>query len=194
MGVRVGELPSAETTHNLGDVTTIYRPEEWHDFYLAVAGGSAALTGLLVVAMSLHLRVILSDRALSHRARMILAGLAGAFMRSSLVLMGGQGARLVATELFVVCLLILALAIFSYAPISRIDSPHRSSLLRMLGSSVCYGIEMLGALLLFLGVPWGLNLAAVAMITNFFFVFSGSWLLLLGVRVDERRAPDSDRY
>lgn len=179
--------------HNLADWMATYRPEEWHDFYLAVAGGSAALTGLLVVAMSLHLRTILSDRALSHRARMILAGLAGAFMRSSLVLMGGQGARLVATELFVVCLLILVLGVISYAPISKIDSPHRSSIYRMLGSSVCYGIEMVGAVLMFVGVPWGLNLAAVAMITNFFFVFSGSWLLLLGVRVDERLEPDSDR-
>ncbi|AKU90286.1 hypothetical protein AKJ08_0673 [Vulgatibacter incomptus] len=167
----------------------IYDPNEWHDFFLAVAGGSAALTGLLVVAMSLHLRIILSDPALSHRARMILAGLAGAFMRCTLVLMGGQGAKAVAIELFAVCLLVVILAGFSYAPISRLNAPHRSFLIRAIGSNFCYGAEMLGAVLLFVGHPWGLNLAAVAMITNFFFVFSGSWLLLLGVRTDETLSP-----
>jgi hypothetical protein len=32
-----------------------YCPELWHEFFVMVGGGSAALTGLVVVAMSLHL-------------------------------------------------------------------------------------------------------------------------------------------
>jgi hypothetical protein len=169
---------------------TIYQPEQWHDFFLTVGGGAAALTGLVVVAMSMHLQIIMMDPTLRHRARMILAGLAGVFMRCSLALMGGQGGRAVAIELFVVCLLVTVLSFFSYTPISKTGSPHRSSLFRMIGGNVCYSTEMLGAVLLFFGAPWGLTVAAVAMVANFFFMISGSWLLLLGVRQDETQAAD----
>jgi hypothetical protein len=49
-----------------------YRPDQWHDFFVMVGGGSAALTGLVVVAMSIHLDVISSDAVWRHRARSIL--------------------------------------------------------------------------------------------------------------------------
>src|SRR5262249_43724142 len=75
-----------------------YSPERWHDFFLMVGGGAAALTGLVVVAMSLHLDVIVGDPALRHRGRSILTGLAGVFMRCALVLMGGQNGQAVAVE------------------------------------------------------------------------------------------------
>jgi hypothetical protein len=162
-----------------------YQPEQWQAFFLAVGGGAAALTGLLVVAMSLHLPIISRDPALRHRARSILAGLAGVFMRCSLALMGGQDGRAVAIELFVVCLIVETISLFSYAPVSRLASPPRSSLLRTLGVSGCYAVEMLGALLLFLGAGWGLQLAAIGMVANFYFVISGSWLLLIGIHQDE---------
>ena len=36
----------------------VYRPEQWHDFFITVGGGAAVLTGLVFVAMSLNLGVI----------------------------------------------------------------------------------------------------------------------------------------
>lgn len=51
--------------------------------------------------------------------------------------------------------------------------------MRTLGSVSCYVIEMVGAAILFAGSPWGLYLAAVAILANFFFMISGSWLLLV---------------
>ncbi len=167
---------------------TPYQPEQWHDFFLTVGGGAAALTGLGVVAMSMHVQTITMDPVLRHRARMILAGLAGVFMRCSLALMGGQDGRAVAIDLFVVCLFVTIIGLFSYAPISKIPTAHRSSLLRTIGGTACYSIEMLGAVLLFFGATWGLTVAAVAMVANFFFMISGSWLLLLGIRQDETPA------
>lgn len=61
----------------------IYRPDQWHDFFVMVGTGAAGLTGLLVVAMSLHLKVVAHDPALRHRALSILVGLAATFIVSN---------------------------------------------------------------------------------------------------------------
>lgn len=163
-----------------------YRPEQWHDFFLMVGGGAAALTGLVVVAMSLHLDVIAEDVVLRHRARSILTGLAAVFMRCALVLMGGQSGRAVASELFVVCAVITAAGVSSFWQVSRAGRPvPRGSVYRTAGGITCYSIEMAGAAALFGGSTAGLYVVAVAMVANFFFMISGSWLLLIGVTRDE---------
>jgi hypothetical protein len=43
---------------------------------------------------------------------------------------------------------------------------------------------MVGAALLFAGIGLGIRVAAVAMVANFAYIISGSWLLLLGVPED----------
>jgi hypothetical protein len=171
--------------HLTADGMTSYQPEQWHDFFVTVGGGAAALTGLAVVALSMHVQAVTTDPVLRHRARMILVGLGGSFMRCSLALMGGQDGRAVAVDLFVVCLGVTILGWFSYWPIAKTPTAHRSSLLRTNGRTSCYGVEMLGAVLLFCGTSWGLTMAATAMVANFFFMISGCWLLLLRVRQDE---------
>jgi hypothetical protein len=70
----------------------------WRDYFVMVGGGAAALTGLVFVAMSLHLSDIASDPAHRHRARTILTALTTVFIRCGLVLMGGQTARAVGGE------------------------------------------------------------------------------------------------
>ena len=165
-----------------------YQPEQWRDFFVTVGGGAAALTGLAVVAMSMHVRIITMDPILRHRARMMLASLGAVFMRCSLALMGGQDNRGVGVVLFVGCLVVTIMGLFSYAPVATTKRAHRSSLLRTVGSILCYCCEMVGAALLFSGLPWGLNVAAIAMVTNFFFVIGGAWLLLIGIHQDEARS------
>jgi hypothetical protein len=159
--------------------------EAWHDFFLTVGGGAAALTGLVVVAMSMHLEVILADHTLRHRARMILMGLSATFLRCSLALMGGMTARGVAVALLVVCLIALGIGFTSYRPVSRLRTRHTSSFVRTTWAMVCYAVESVGAALLLGGVAWGLRLAAIAMLANLAVQVSGAWLLLLGCRQDE---------
>jgi hypothetical protein len=170
-----------------------YRPDQWHDFFLMVGGGAAALTGLVVVAMSLHLDVIAADAVLRHRARSILTGLAAVFMRCGLVLMGGQGGRAVAAELFAVCAVVTAAGVSSFLQVSRQHQrvPH-ASVLRTAGGIACYATEMVGAAVLFAGSSFGLYLVGVAMVANFFFMISGSWLLLVGIGHDET-LPEASR-
>jgi len=159
-----------------------YSPDRWHDFFLMVGGGAAALTGLTAVAMSLHLDAITRDRAHLHRARSGLTAMAAVFMRCGLVLMGGQSGRAVAVELFLVCAVVTAAGLDSYRQtLSRAGRIPRGSVLRTIGSIACYGLEMLGAVLLFLGSALGLYMIGVAMVSIFYFAISGAWLLLVGV-------------
>jgi len=39
----------------------IFKPEQWHDFFIMVGGGAAALAGLVFVAMSINLTTIAQD-------------------------------------------------------------------------------------------------------------------------------------
>jgi hypothetical protein len=166
-----------------------YQPAQWHDFFITVGSGAAALTGLVVVAMSLHLRVIAVDPALRHRARSILTGLAAAFMRCSLVLMGGQNGRAVGSELLIASAALAVAGIFSFRQVTRsgVQVPQ-SSILRTIGGTACYLAELIGASVLIAGDVAGLYLAAAAIVANFFFMISGSWLLLVGVSTDEAKA------
>jgi hypothetical protein len=138
-----------------------YQPAQWHDFFITVGGGAAALTGLVVVAMSLHLRAIAVDPALRHRARSILTGLAAACMRCSLVLMGGQNGRAVGSELLIASAVLTVAGVISFLQVSRSSAPvPRSSVLRTLGGTACYTAEMVGAAVLIAGsiagprFPW----------------------------------------
>jgi len=163
-----------------------YQPAQWHDFFITVGGGAAALTGLVVVAMSLHLRVIAVDPALRHRARSILTGLAAVFMRCALVLMGGQNGQAVGTELLIASTALAVAGILSFRQVARSGAQvPRASVLRTVGGTGCYLAEMIGAAMLVAGGIAGLYLVAVAIVANFFFMISGSWLLLVGVSTDE---------
>ncbi len=160
--------------------------ESWHDFFLGVSGGAAALTGLGFVAMSIHLKAILDRPVLMNRAKGVLTNLTAVFVRCSLALMGGQSYQAVAIELFLICAIAVTLGAVNFLRVIKAPGPvPRSSLYRFLGGLLCFLVEMAGAAVLFNGSPWGLYLAASAMVASFYFIVSGAWLLLIGVTHDE---------
>jgi modulator of FtsH protease len=71
-------------------VSVAYDPAQWHDLFVAVAGASAALLGLLFVAVSINLERILSYEGLPERALETLTLLLGVLIVSIVGLMPGQ--------------------------------------------------------------------------------------------------------
>src|SRR5229473_4162966 len=135
----------------------------WHDYFLVVGGGAAALTGLVFVAMTLHLEEITKDPVHRHRARSILAGLTAVFIRCALVLMGGQNAQAVAVELIAVLVVVEVILYRSIREAAR--SADNAVLLRAIGSFACLVLEQAGALVLFAGFSWGLYVVALGMMS-----------------------------
>jgi hypothetical protein len=107
-------------------------------------------------------------------------------MRCGLVLMGGQSGQAVAVELFGVCAIVAVAGVWSFLEVRRAaPGVPRGSVLRTVGGISCYVAEMLGAVVPFMGGAVGLYAAAIAMLSNFFLMISGSWLLLVGVSHEE---------
>jgi modulator of FtsH protease len=63
----------------------------WHDFFVAQVGASAALVGLLFVALSINVSQILKFAWLPIRGGLTLVGLTGALIEGSLALLPGAG-------------------------------------------------------------------------------------------------------
>ena len=155
----------------------------WHDYFLMVGGGAAALTGLVFVAMTLHLEEITTNPVHRHRARTILTGLTAVFIRCALVLMGGQNAQAIAIELVGVLVVVEAI-LYRSIRLAAHDA-DRWVFRRTIGSFACLLLEQAGAVVLFFGDTRGLYVVGLGMMSSFIFMVSGAWLLLVGVGAQE---------
>jgi hypothetical protein len=168
---------------------TTFPASQWHDYFMTVGGGAAALTGLVFVAMTLHLDEIINNPVHRHRARTILAGLTAVFIRCALVLMGGQDAQAVAVELIVVLVVVETILYRSIRLAAQ--AADNAVLLRAIGSFACLVVEQLGAVVLFFGFSWGLYVVGFGMMSSFIFMVTGAWLLLVGVGMQEAAEASS---
>jgi hypothetical protein len=157
----------------------MYDPSIWRDYFVMVGGGAAALTGLVFVAMTLHLDDIVNHPVHRHRARTILTGLTAVFLRCGLVLMGGQSHQAIGVE--IIAVLVVVEAILYRSLREALSSADMAVVMRTIGSFVCLLTEQAGALLFFFGATWGLYVVGVGMLGSFVFMVTGAWLLLVGV-------------
>jgi hypothetical protein len=82
-------------------MATAYSAHEWTDLFVASAGASAALTGLLFVAVSLNIKDILANKILPGRALQTLLLLLSAVVVSLVGLVPGQSTTALGVELLI---------------------------------------------------------------------------------------------
>jgi hypothetical protein len=159
----------------------IYNPAQWNNFFLLVGTGSATLAGLVFVAMTIDLKGITKDATHRYRAINMLTGFTATFIISLLALMGHQTYRTLAVEWLVVATLATAINTNGYLQAFRLGSSfYAPRFFRIAGGSACYLGQIIGSLLFLSGSKPGIYISAIALIVNFYFFVSGSWLLIVG--------------
>ena len=163
-------------------------PDKWSNFFVMVGGGVAALAGLIFVAMSINHEIIIRNTTHRNRAINMLTGFTAIFMASSLALIGDQYLGVLGIEWLVLWL--IATFIFIRGYVIAIRSGMSSIGLntpRLAGGTICYFVEVIGAIFLILGYSSGLYIAATAIIVLFAFLISGAWLLMIGIYEDRAK-------
>jgi modulator of FtsH protease len=160
----------------------LFHPGQWHDFFVMIGGGSAALTGLVFVAMSLNPNVITQDPTHLYRAIGTLAGLSAVFVTCALALMGGQGHISIGIEWLVIS--VVAAGIFTRGYVQAIRRGGSSvglGLTRRVVGAVLYAVEIIGAVLFLAGTIVGLYMVAISAVLLLVYMITGAWLLIVGV-------------
>jgi hypothetical protein len=109
----------------------------WHDFFLAAAGASAALLGLLFVGVSINLSAIAADERVDLRARagQAFTNLVFVLLIGLIMLIPNPGARLLAAALGLVAAVALARAALNLTGLvrARAHTFDRFATLRRIG-------------------------------------------------------------
>ena len=162
--------------------------DEWHDFFLATAGASAVLVGLVFVGLSINLEMIMSNPAygLTGRALEAMVLLMAVLIATCLLLVPAQGIVLAGVE-------VLAVGVADWGAILAIQLRQlrnwhslEASLRRILVTRVVAGqaatLPFVGAGVAILG--WGevgLFLLVSAVILTFIVAVGNAWVLLVEI-------------
>ena len=133
-------------------MTELYSPDQWNNFFVLVGTGSAALTGLVFVAISVNLRDVVKDATHTYRAINMLTGFTAVFILSSFALMGHQTHQTLGLEWLIVSLVAGLINTNGYLHgFSLAGSRYALSLFRVVGGSACYLSQIVGAASFFFG-------------------------------------------
>jgi hypothetical protein len=159
----------------------VYQPDQWNDFFVAVGGGAAALTGLVFVALSLNLDAATRDATHRYRAIGTLTGFVSAFVVCSLALMGHQGHIAVGVEWLTATAAAGGVYVYGYVQAIRLGQGDIGLGLPRLATGTAYYLgDTVGAAILIAGYRAGLYIAATSMIALLAWMITGAWLLIMG--------------
>lgn len=135
--------------------------EGWNDFNVAMVGATAALAGLLIVAMSVNISTIMSSPTLPARAAASIAALVLAIAAGALGLMPGNSVAAYGVEVFVAGLIAGAFQVHAILVIARQERTTEANRIAQGAVGVLPVLAFLaGAVLILAGVT-GAGLIAV---------------------------------
>lgn len=156
--------------------------EQWSDFNVAMAGATAALAGLVIVASSVNIADIIKSRSLTARLLASIAALLLALVASALALVpeiepAWYGWLLVASTLAAAVFQVNAARLIAGDP----DSPARAKPLKYLVGFLPLLAYLAAGILLWLGLPTGLHLLAAGCLLAIVSAIVVSWVALVEV-------------
>jgi hypothetical protein len=164
-------------------VSVAYDPEQWHDLFVATAGASAALLGLLFVAVSINLERILAYEGLPERALETLLLLLGVLIVGIIGLIPAQSTVVLGLELLVVAAAIAAIVL--RLPATRVEETGKepgSWRLSRIGVRLMGTLPLvIGALSILLEVGGGLYWIAAGIVLAIVGAVANAWVLLVEI-------------
>ncbi len=156
---------------------------EWFNFFTAELGALAALTGFVVVAISINLSRILANPSLPSRAAEALVGPVGAIAATGLMLLPEQPAALVGAEVLVIGLVMVAapLTIQLRTWSDRKDATPIERLLRFANSAGYSLAFVVGGALLVAGARAGLFWVGAGEVACLVAVMVNAWVLMVEI-------------
>ncbi len=155
--------------------------ENWHDFFIAEVGASAALIGLLFVAISINLERILKYPWLPPRAAQVLITLMGVLLTSSIALVPGQSNVALGIELIAVNALIWFSGARIVGPVPVAEEYRRPSTTNSRIFHFTLLVMTAGSFVLFLSPQDGLYVLFAGIMFSFVFALYNSWILLVEI-------------
>src|SRR5512133_2988194 len=167
-----------------------YEPDAWHDFGVALVGGSAALLGLLFVVVSIHLRVVVDDPVLRRRAEIMLGLLATTFAASAALLIPGQGRQALGIELMPIALVYITLSTLATFRATHSErGVSRDRLARFLFGELSAGLIFAGGLGLLVHALGGAYLVAAGIVLGVLSATLAIWMLFVGLDFERHPTP-----
>jgi hypothetical protein len=163
-----------------------YESAAWQPFFTMVGGASAALVGLLFIALSIHLRAIAADPVARGQARTALGGFVGILALAIVALIPGQDARWLGVEIGAIGLALVAASVrFQGETMRRLPMDRRRRYLASLAPvDIATTAILIAAVSLVAGRGGGLFWLPPAVVIYLGNALFNAWLLT--VRIGER--------
>jgi modulator of FtsH protease len=157
---------------------------DWSDFFVAAAGASAGLAGLIIVAMSVNIEVILTGKALPSRAGSTIASLVLVVVASIAALLPALDDRIYGVIVLGLALIALVIAIDAAVRMfqERAEAPPFTFVVKSALVLVPVTLVAIGGAVQLLGSSAGLYWVAAGMLAIFIGSVLNAWVLLVEIR------------